>query len=383
MGHRQGTLFDDPLRAGENPSYLSNQLITYMGNKRALLPAIAKATVEVRKRLGRRKLKTFDVFSGSGAVSRFLKGHSSHITANDIQGYAATVSRCYLSNESEIDLKALKEEVHRINDDVDADVTPPAWSGFIQELYSPKDDSNIKEGERVFYTRDNARRLDDYRRIIGGLPEWMRDLLLGPLLSAASIHVNTAGIFNSFYKDKKTGIGKFGGSNGDALSRIRGKIRAEVPVLSDYECEYEVMQLDAKDAAWRALEVDLAYLDPPYNELAYGSNYFMLNLINEYRRPLNVTKVSGVPLDWQRSDFNSKATALPMLKDVCKRLDTKFLLVSFNNEGFVSPEDMRAMLGEFGPIEEFHTRYGVYNGGRKKGMQRKKVQEHLFLVEKS
>ncbi|MDR0684304.1 MAG: DNA adenine methylase [Spirochaetaceae bacterium] len=26
-------------------------------------------------------------------------------------------------------------------------------------------------------------------------------------------------------------------------------------------------------------EVDLAYLDPPYNQHPYGSNYFMLNLI--------------------------------------------------------------------------------------------------------
>ena len=55
----------------ENPSYLSNQLITYIGNKRALLEQIGKAVMCVKKRTGKQHLRVFDAFSGSGVVSRF------------------------------------------------------------------------------------------------------------------------------------------------------------------------------------------------------------------------------------------------------------------------------------------------------------------------
>src|SRR5205807_6041118 len=85
--------------------------------------------------------------------------------------------------------------------------------GFIEELYAPRDERRIKESDRVFYTQSNARRLDNYRRLLDELPASSRDMLLGPLLSEASVHANTAGVFKGFYKDRKTGIGRFGGSN--------------------------------------------------------------------------------------------------------------------------------------------------------------------------
>ena len=60
----------------EDPKYLSTQLITYLGNKRALLPDLHRALARVAERLGRRKLRTFDGFAGSGVVSRLLKSRS-------------------------------------------------------------------------------------------------------------------------------------------------------------------------------------------------------------------------------------------------------------------------------------------------------------------
>jgi adenine-specific DNA-methyltransferase len=106
----------------------------------------------------------------------------------------------------------------------------------------------------------------------------MKDLLLGPLLSEASVHANTAGVFKGFYKNRHTGVGQFGGSGSDALTRILGRIVLEVPVLSLFECEYEVFQEDANALVHKLRGLDLAYIDPPYNQHPYGSNYFMLNL---------------------------------------------------------------------------------------------------------
>ena len=84
----QPKLDNDSLFA-EDPNYLSEQLITYIGNKRALLGQICKAVMYVKKRTGKEHLRVFDAFSGSGVVSRFLKAHASLIVSNDFEDYAA------------------------------------------------------------------------------------------------------------------------------------------------------------------------------------------------------------------------------------------------------------------------------------------------------
>ena len=82
----------------EDPAYLSSQLITYLGNKRALLGPIGEQILRVRERLGGRTLACADLFAGSGAVSRLLKGHSTLLLSNDLEGYSALIGTCYLTN---------------------------------------------------------------------------------------------------------------------------------------------------------------------------------------------------------------------------------------------------------------------------------------------
>lgn len=123
---------------------------------------------------------------------------------------------------------------------------------------------------------DNARRLDNYRRLIDATPPDVHDMLLASLLNKASVHANTAGVFKGFYKNRHTGIGQYGGTSADALKRIRGKIELEMPVLSSFECEYAVHRDDANTVARHLTGLDLVYIDPPYNQHPYGSNCFML-----------------------------------------------------------------------------------------------------------
>ena len=211
-GTQQKALWDDH-PANEDASYLSSQLLTYIGNKRLLLDNISQAIDRIKCRLGKERLRVVDVFAGSGVVSRFLKAHASLLVSNDFEDYAAVVARCYLRNRSTVDFHRLREIVDDLNARVDSDIFPP---GFIEDLYAPKDENHITAEDRVFYTRDNARRLDNYRRMLDSVPPDSRDMILGPLLSEASVHANTAGVFKGFYKDARTGIGKFGGSNGNA-----------------------------------------------------------------------------------------------------------------------------------------------------------------------
>ena len=94
----------------------------------------------------------------------------------------------------------------------------------------------------------------------------MKKFFLAPLITEASIHVNTSGVFKGFYKDKNTGIGCFGASGKDALTRILGKIELKKPVFSNFESELEIFQKDAVELAGELQKLDIAYLDPPYNQ---------------------------------------------------------------------------------------------------------------------
>jgi len=364
----------------EHPAYLSKQLITYLGNKRALLHHIGAAVERVKRRLRKERIRCFDVFSGSGVVSRLLKAHSSLLVSNDLEDYAAVTSRCFLTNRSQLDLPLLAEVVDDLNRRVVADELP---AGFIEEMYAPQDERRITEHDRVFYTRDNARRIDVYRQLIDAVPGELRDYLLAPLLSEASIHANTAGVFKGFYKNRATKVGQFGGSGADALVRIKGKIELDVPVLSNFECPSEVLQMDAIAAAQAAPAVDLAYLDPPYNQHPYGSNYFMLNLIARYQRPAAVSRVSGIPEDWNRSGYNVRSESLPLMRSLIERIDAPFLLVSFNNEGFIKPAEMRELLDSVGRVEVLELPYNAFRGSRSFENRPLHVTEHLFLVERS
>lgn len=368
---------DDPVV--ENPEYLSRQLITYIGNKRALLGHIGIALERVKRRLGKNRLRMADLFSGSGVVSRYMKAHASSLISNDIEDYAAVTSRCYLRNRSTVDFVLLSEIVADLNARVVAESLP---KGFIEEMYAPKDEKNITKEDRVFYTRENARRIDNYRRLIEECPNEMKDLLLGPLLSEASVHANTAGVFKGFYKNRYTGVGHFGGSGSDALTRILGRITLESPVLSLFECDYEVFQEDANILARRLEGLDLVYIDPPYNQHPYGSNYFMLNLIVHYRRPTNISRISGIPQDWRRSGYNVKNKALPLLKDLLEHIDASFLLVSFNNEGFIQPETMRILLEKIGKVDVIELPYNAFRGSRNFNNRSIYVTEYMFLVER-
>jgi adenine-specific DNA-methyltransferase len=364
----------------ENEEYLNKQIITYLGNKRALLSFIGDGLDIVMGRLGSRRLKVFDVFSGSGIVSRYLKRYSSKLIVNDLESYSAIINSCYLSNVSEIDMRLLlayhNSVLYRLENE-------PLGSGFISRLYAPQSDGAIKRDERAFYTTRNARYIDTARKLIEGVPAEYRKYLLAPLLSEASIHSNTSGVFKGFYKDSATGLGKFGGNNGDALFRILGDIRLPFPVFSNFECECEIHRGDSAAIAERVEEVDLAYIDPPYNQHPYGSNYFMLNLIADYIEPKSISAVSGIPDDWNRSPYNKKARAYDAFRELVERIRAKYLLISFNSEGFISLDEMSGLLNKVGKLRILETKYNTFRGSRNLRDRSTHVTEYLFLVEKS
>lgn len=362
-----------------NSPYFNEQIITYLGNKRSLLKEINPFVSEVLKKLHKDKLVTLDIFSGSGIVARLLKQYSDLIIANDLEKYSELINSVYLSNMNEFNQTQFDLYLEKINEAV----KEKPIEGIITAFYSPKNNNDIQPGERVFYTHENAVLIDSYRYYIEKLvPSELRKYFLVSLITEASIHVNTSGVFKGFYKDKTTGIGKFGGSGENALSRIKGKIQLKKPILSSVSSDYAVYQEDAVKLSSSLKNLDLVYLDPPYNQHPYGSNYFMLNLIIENKKPENISKVSGIPEGWNHSAFNRKKDALISMEEIIKNLDTKFALISYNNEGFISYEEMESMLKKYGNVKSKQIIYNTFRGSRNLRNRTIHTNEFLFLLDK-
>ena len=348
--------------------YVDEQLITYLGNKRKLLPLIIQAANPKGK-------SCLDLFSGSGVISRAFKENGcKEIIANDLELYSQIINKCYLTNQEDFPEEEYNYYYNLI-------INSQLKEGFFCELYAPKDSNNIQPGERCFYTRENALILDTYLDIIfNKCPIKLRHFFLAPLMSEASIHANTSGVFKGFYKNYN-GIGQWGGQGKNALERICGKITLKKPIFSSHSCNATILNIDATKNK-ELINCDLAYLDPPYNQHPYGSNYFMLNLIATNSKPENISQVSGIPKNWNRSDFNKKAKALTALENSLKNINAKEYIISYNNEGFISYEEMISLLEQYGEVGIITEDYPTFRGCRNLNSRNIHVKEYLFKVRK-
>lgn len=368
----------------ENKAFLKEQIITYLGNKRALLAFLQKALIQAKKELKKDKISFLDMFSGSGVVARFAKAHSNFIIANDLENYSKLINECYLTNINKQKLEQISFYKQRLDHAYLQALKAKDYSksGFISSLYAPKDETCIQKNERVFYTPQNAFFLDFMRQSISELvPLKLRHFFIAPLIYEASVHANTSGVFKGFYKDKK-GLGKFGGEAENALKRIKGSMSLKEPVFSNFSCEYEVKQVDANDLAKSLDKLDIAYFDPPYNEHPYGSNYFMLNLIANYKEPSEISRVSGIPKDWQRSVYNKPKFAQQALFELMSITPAKLILLSYNNEGFVQKEEFIKDLSKLGKVELLEQSYPTFRGSRNLKNRSIHIKEQLYILKK-
>lgn len=366
----------------ENDKFLTEQLITYIGNKRALLDFIGESINDVKQELGLNKLVTFDGFAGSGVVSRYLKQHSSKVYSNDLEKYSSHITKSYLTNKSDIDYKLLSEMVTYLNENK---FTTDFGPGIIEKYYAPKNTFNIEFGERCFFTNENAKIIDNIRRLIEGLQvsQIYKDLLLSVLIHKASVHTNTSGVFKGFYKSKESGIGKFGGDGENALNRIMGEIEMEINVLSNFECDSVVFNDDTNEVVKKLEDVNLTYYDPPYNQHPYSSNYHILNTIMLYEEPKEISKVAGIPKDWNKSDYNYKKNAENSLNELILNTKSDFILLSYNNEGIIHMDKVYEIMSSYGTLELRTKEYNTFRGSRNLKDRNNKVDELLYLLKKN
>ena len=372
--------YSDSANFDENPEFLTTQIITYLGNKRRLLEHIEKEILLIAEKLNCQKLVCADLFSGSGIVARMLKKYSSNLIVNDLENYSAVINGCYLINKKDFPV----QEYSALKSKIEGLCSIEKIPGIISQNYAPQNDKDIQKGERVFYTRQNALLIDTYRKLIDDVvkEEPLKKFFLAPLITEASIHVNTSGVFKGFYKDKNTGIGCFGASGKNALSRIFGKIELKTPVFSNFESGLEIFQKDAVTLSKELKNLDITYLDPPYNQHPYGSNYFMLNLILKNKLDANISKVSGIVQKWNRSVFNKSYAALNSMEEIISGISSKYVIISYNSEGFISFDQMSGMLKKYGNLKTVEIKYNTFRGSRNLKNRDIHVREYLFVLEK-
>jgi len=362
----------------------STPCMTYMGNKRKLVGHIEDVIDHVRTVLGKDHISFADPFSGSGVVSTMAmrSGKCSHIMANDVASYAHVINLCQLRPlQSRTDRARLRELIDQANALTDKQPLQKKDEWFAKH-WAPQNDNDIQEGERCYFTRENALIIDTVRNFIqsDAVPDLYKPHLLAPLLVQASIHNNTNGQFAAYYKDE-TGVGCFGGKKRIDLKRITGRIALPYPEepaagncptvtkttltqKDTYQWCRDLIDIDNDTSSEHstAIEtIDLVYLDPPYNKHPYNVYYFLLDIICTWDKTIDIPDTyRGQPKTWTRSAFNSTVSAHEAMRKLIHDIPSRFVALSYYSAGIVSVQDIDTIMQELGHVERHVIPHNTY-----------------------
>jgi adenine-specific DNA-methyltransferase len=334
-------------------------MIKYIGSKRVLVPRIVRtvrAFGDVRTVL--------DLFSGTARVGQALKSVGLHVTANDHNAYAHVLARCYV----QADRRRVADPAERLIGEL-AKIPPRA--GYFTETFC--------ERSRFFHPKNGAR-IDAVREEIasraagGTLDPDQEAVVMTSLMEAADRVDSTTGVQMAYLKSWAP----------RALNDLEMRLPRIVAGTGRALCA------DARDAA-RQNEVDLAYIDPPYNQHSYLGNYHIWESLVRWDKPeVYGTACKRIDCRTRASDFNSKQRIRVALREVIGGVRARHLVVSFNNEGYLAREEMAEILetrGYVRVVEVDFKRYvgaqiGIYNpSGEKVGtVSHLTNKEYLFLV---
>lgn len=352
--------------AAHTTEYVFSQLIPYLGNKRKLLPLIGQAIQQTGVTGG----LFVDFFAGSGVVARFAKQGGFQVIANDWEPYAQILNHSYIQCNQMPPFEAfggVEAAFATLNGVAGSD------GGYVATHLCPRSDQHPDpDTERLFFTRANGRKIDAWRETIqawqvaGLVSAEEGTILLASLLYGVSYVSNTSGIFKGFHRG-------WGGQTGTALYRILSDITLRMPVLWDNGQENASFQLDAQTLAEQlnseGREAAIAYLDPPYNQHPYGSNYHVLNTVALGDAPDTAPYTEGhnksaIRQDWRttrRSAYNH-ATALAAYRTLLQTISARHILTSYSTDGTMPLEDLLQAAAEHGHLScvtRVYKRYRV------------------------
>jgi adenine-specific DNA-methyltransferase len=295
-------------------------VIKYLGSKRRLVPTIASLA-----RAGGART-ALDLFTGTTRVAQALKKEGAFVTALDSATYSAVLAECYVASDAgALDPAEIDEALARLR------ALPPK-PGYVAEVFC--------ERARYFHP-ENGARIDVIRDAIedyaGTRLYWV---LLTSLLEAADRVDSTAGLQMAFLKSWAPRALKPLELRAPAL--LAGGGRA---ILGD--------ALDYVRAADQP-EVDFAYIDPPYNQHRYYTNYHVWETLVRWDAPEHygvACKRADCRDLASRSEFNNRSSMPAALAEVVAGVRAGVAVVSYNNEAWLSLEELREICEVRGRVE--------------------------------
>lgn len=332
----------------------------YIGNKESMVEEI-DSFIESRVE-SEEPLTLFDAFCGTGAVSDRLK-NKFNLIINDNLKWATvyTAGRLYAPS---CHFERLGFDPFAFLNQSDEKV-----QGFIYKNYAPT------ESSRMYFTPENAARIDYFRKQI---EEWYKNkllseaeymLLLASLVESVSRVSNTAGVYGAFLK-------KWDGRALKPIEFIKPAYNAcDSLNIKIYNDKTENIISDVK--------CDILYLDPPYTQNQYGTQYHLLETLILNDHP-SVSKVTGSrPVMPMRSDWSKEYKAHILLDKIIANTTARYVVMSYNNDGLMSKEYIEAVMKRYGKPETYCCKKISYKKYQNwKSQNHKEHFEYLFFVEK-
>lgn len=332
----------------------------YIGNKESMVEEI-DSFIESRVE-SEEPLTLFDTFCGTGAVSDRLK-NKFNLIINDNLKWATvyTAGRLYAPS---CHFERLGFDPFAFLNQSDEKV-----QGFIYKNYAPT------ESSRMYFTPENAARIDYFRKQI---EEWHKNkllseaeymLLLASLVESVSRVSNTAGVYGAFLK-------KWDGRALKPIEFIKPAYNAcDSLNIKIYNDKTENIISDVK--------CDILYLDPPYTQNQYGTQYHLLETLILNDHP-SVSKVTGSrPVMPMRSDWSKEYKAHILLDRIIANTTARYIVMSYNNDGLMSKEYIEAVMKRYGKPETYCCKKISYKKYQNwKSQNHKEHFEYLFFVEK-
>lgn len=323
-----------------------------------------------------------DLFSGTTAVAKFFKQKGYTVYANDFLEFSYSFAHTYIKNNTYPSFYGLRKIIKNISGDSNKylniiinylnNLDP--IKGFIYNNYCPGGTKKL-DSPRMYFADKNGMKIDAIRTKI---QEWKDSdtidedefyFLLTSLIESVPYIANISGTYAAYLK------------NWDP--RAFKSIELKVPIIPESKRDNRAFKEDANILIKRIYS-DILYLDPPYNTRQYASNYFLLELIAEGwfngQKPKIYGKTGMRDYEKQKSAFSQKSGVSNAFNSLIKNAKTKFIILSYNNEGLMSEDEIVDILSSRGEVKIFKKPYRRYRSINQDESDKKIVFETLYFA---